>query len=206
MQRPTKVTRRSALVVGLSGVAALAGCSDAPSGRKETATATYDLTVSRADSELQLDVSPSGTVSDVIQLNAGRDVTFVISNDADTPVGFHNHVSQDEFVLGAGESRSIEFSLTDDMVGRHEIEGWVAAEANEHGEESDGHGDEESKTMDEHEEEVHSNETTEESHSEHEEETHAEESGGEDTHDGEDEHHGDETVSLAVVEVRPAGS
>lgn len=129
---PTRSTsRRSLLVAAGSALVPLAGClggGSEPSGPQER---SYTLTILRSGESLDLRIDPAGDVADVIKIRVGDTVHFTVVNQADVPVGFHNHADDVEIVIEPGAERSMTFEATEAMTGRQEIEGWVAEE--EHG-------------------------------------------------------------------------
>lgn len=138
--RPT-YDRRTFLGASGSTMLVLAGClgQSEPSGPQHR---SYTLTITQPGDTLELQIEPSGEVADVIQINVGDTVEFAILNEADVPVGFHNHANDAEIVIDPGEQREMSFEATEAMTGRQEIEGWVAE--GEHDEEGahGGHGGE----------------------------------------------------------------
>lgn len=134
------VTRRTVLVAAGSGVGGLAGCIDTPAGGSGPERREFALTISRSGDALEMRIDPAGDVEDVIRIFVGDTVRFDIANETDVPVGVHNHATDVEIVLDAGGQRTMAFEATEAMIGRHEIEGWVADD--EHGDgEDDGEGD-----------------------------------------------------------------
>lgn len=118
---PSRLPRRSVLVAGTVAAASLAGCS----GGREPQKRTFTLTISRTDQTLHLRVDPAGDVQDVIRVYVGDTVEFVIVNEADVAVGFHNHATDAEFIIDPGDTREESFEASEAMTGRQEIEGWV---------------------------------------------------------------------------------
>lgn len=174
MQDATGMTRRSVVVGGTAGIVSLAGCLDTFTGGSGSRSRTFECRISRAGEKLAMTVEPEGDVEGVVEVQVGDEVTFEFTNATDAEVGVHNHVNDGEVTIDAGGTHAMAFEVTDDMVGRHEIEGWITGSAGGHHEETteDGHHDEETTT---------------------------------ETHHHEDEGDHGETVTLLVVEVRPAG-
>lgn len=133
--------RRTFLIAGGSTMLAMAGCLG-QSEQSGPQNRSYTLTITRPGDTLELKIEPAGEVADVIQINVGDTVEFTIINEAEVPVGFHNHANDAEIVIETGEQRVMSFEATEAMTGRQEIEGWVVED--EHGEEGahDEHGGE----------------------------------------------------------------
>lgn len=132
------VDRRTVLIAGGSAMASISGCLDGSDSSGPQAR-SYTLAITRSDESFGLQIQPAGDVSGVIQINVGDTVEFTIINEADVPVGFHNHANDAEIVIDPGETRTMSFEATEAMTGRQEIEGWSAEDGNGGGE---GHGSE----------------------------------------------------------------
>lgn len=138
----SQLCRRTVLAAGGSAILSLAGClSDGsePSGPQQR---SYTLTLTRSGETVELQIDPAGEVADVIQISVGDTVEFTIVNDADVPIGFHNHANDAEIVVVAGAERTMTFEATEAMTGRQEIEGWVAEGADGATETDGEHGGE----------------------------------------------------------------
>lgn len=136
MQAP--LNRRAVLVSGGAAVLSLAGCLGDGSGASRPQEREYTLTIDRPAETIELQIEPAGDVADVIQINVGDTVGFTIVNEADVPVGLHNHANDAEHVLEPGAQQAETFEATEAMTGRQEIEGWVV----EHGDDGTGGHDE----------------------------------------------------------------
>lgn len=172
----TGFTRRTVVTIGGVGLAALAGCTSLPGGGESgPQERTFEITIREENGALAATIEPQSEAEGVIQVNVGDDVTFTLENTLDHGVGVHNHVTDQEVTIEAGSSRTMEFTPTEEQVGRHELEAFESDhQEDDHGESEDGHDENE----DEHDE-------TETDHDE-----------------SEDDHGG---TSLAVIEVRPQG-
>lgn len=125
---------RRAVLLAVGTAVAGAGCLGDP-GSDGPRAHTVSLTLTRADGSVEASVESGGPVSDVVQVNVGDSVTFTVRNDADVPVGVHNHADDAEVVVDPGGETDLSFEATEAMTGRHEVEGWLAedGEAGEHG-------------------------------------------------------------------------
>lgn len=127
-------------MVGAAGVVLvpLAGCSDGETESSGPQERSYTLTITSDSDTLEMQIDPAGDVEDVIQINVGDTVKFTVENEADSPVGFHNHANDEQVVIDAGGAHETSFEATEAMTGRQEIEGWIAtADGDDSG---DGHG------------------------------------------------------------------
>jgi hypothetical protein len=180
-QRRCRTSRRTVTAVCATGLAALAGCIDAPFGDSGPESYTYAITLDDGDDGITASIDPSGDVEDVITVEVGDEVTFEVENRRDEPTVFHNHVPHEETTVEAGETATMTFTPTEERIGSHEVEVFDA-------ESSDG-------TDDHHDDAGTDNaETTEGTHGE------TTEGGHDDGHDAE------EIYVILTVEVRPAGS
>lgn len=127
--------RRTFLLGAVAGIASTAGCPDALSGPSGPEDRSFDVTITAADGELTGVVAESD-IEDVVQVRVGDTATFTFANETADPVGVHDHASDSEVVVTPGDERSISFQVTEAMIGRQEIEAWVADETAE----EDGHG------------------------------------------------------------------
>lgn len=101
----------------------------------------YTLTIAASDETIEMQVTPAGEVADVIQVYVGDTVEFTILNEADDPVGFHNHANDAEVMIEPGREHVMTFEATEAMTGRHEIEGWLAAGNQGHADDEEDHGE-----------------------------------------------------------------
>lgn len=131
------VSRRALLLASASGVAASAGCLDMLPNESGPQERTFDVTISTADSELVGTVADAD-VEDVVQVHVGDTAVFTFANETDQPVGVHDHASDAEVVIDPAGEQTIEFEVTEAMIGRQEIEAWFADETDQ--QEDDGHG------------------------------------------------------------------
>lgn len=180
-QRRRRTRRRTVLAVGATGLAALAGCIDAPFGDSGPESYTYAITLDDGDGEITASIDPSGDVEDVITVEVGDEVTFEVENRRDEPTVFHNHVPHEETTVEAGETATMTFTPTEERIGSHEVE---VFDAESSGGTDDHHDDAGTDSA----------ETTEGTHGE------TTEGGHDDGHDAE------EIYVILTVEVRPAGS
>ena len=126
MQQSSGVGRRAVLLAGVPVVGSLAGCLGGIAGGSGPQERTYEVTITRSGGTLQASVDPSGDTAGVVQVNVGDTVTFDVTNEAGVPVGVHNHATDEEVVVEAGGSTTMEFEAVESMTGRHELEGYVA--------------------------------------------------------------------------------
>lgn len=133
---PPSTRRRSFLGTAGLVLAGTAGCLGTSGESSEPTTRQYALTITRQEGALATTVEPAGDAPGVVTVSVGDDVTVDVRNDADVPIGLHDHVTDAEFVLDPDEERSIEFTPAESDVGRHEIEGYPASGETEEG---DGH-------------------------------------------------------------------
>lgn len=171
-----RLTRRGALIGGVTTLGVLAGCTDLI-GDGGPQTRSYDVTIVERDGSLAADVTPQ-TAPGVIQVNVNDDVTLHIENDLEEAIGVHNHVTDEETILSPGETHTMTFTPTDTVVGRHDLEAFRAPD------EHDGGG---------------------ENQSDHDDDSHGNESDHDEEDDDDHDRHG-EGRAVLVIEVRPAGS
>jgi hypothetical protein len=187
------VSRRELVGASVCTLAGLAGCLGSSSGADGTDEHEFDLTVTQSDGELGVTVEPERNTPGVVTVGVGDSVTFTIINDANIAVGLHDHATDRELVLEPDASQTLQFTPTDSMVGRHEIEGYRATGDGDHDHEH-GHGD------DDHGDDDHGDDHDHGHDDSIEEETAA----GDDTAASDDAGgHGGETVTLLTVEIRP---
>lgn len=117
-------TRRTMIVAGFSGLIGISGCLEGATGGGPESR-EFTLTIIRTDEQLELQIEPEGEVADVITISVGDTVEFMIINDTEVSVGFHNHATDAEIVLDPGEDRDMAFEATEAMTGRQELEGWI---------------------------------------------------------------------------------
>lgn len=181
-----RLSRRSVVTIGATGLASLGGCISLPFGRGGPEELTFEITLRGSDGEITASIDPAGDVEDVVQINVGDDVTFEFVNERDHPTGIHNHAIDEEVVIDQGTTHTTAFTPTEEMVGRHEVEAFDAEGSGDHGHE------EGTPTDTDHHEETPT------------EEEHHEETSTTDEH-GSGEHSGQEEFVILTVEVRPSG-
>lgn len=129
------VSRRDMLGCAGAAIVGIAGCiegeTDGPQER------TYRLTLTRSGETIEGTVEPAGPVSDVVQITVGDSVALVVQNDADIPLGVHNHANDAEVIVDPGTVSDLSFEATEPMTGRQEVEAW---DAEGDAAESEGHG------------------------------------------------------------------
>lgn len=118
-----KTNRRAFLLSTAAGITAVAGCLGDLSGDSGPRERSFSVTITTSGAE------PDGTVEgaeveDVVQVHVGDTVSFTFSNDAGEPVGVHDHASDAEIVIEPGDEGTMEFEVTEAMIGRQEIEAW----------------------------------------------------------------------------------
>lgn len=191
------VSRRELVGASVCTLASLAGCLGGSSGADGTDEHEFDLTITRSDGELGITLEPESDTPGVVTVGVGDSVTFTIINDANIAVGLHDHATDRELVLEPDASQTLQFTPTDSMVGRHEIEGYRATGdggGDDHGDDDhggdhdhgggDNHGDDHGHGQDD--------------------STGEETATGDDTAASDDTGgHGGETVTLLTVEIRP---
>lgn len=168
------VSRRAVLGASASALASLAGCLGNSSGGNQPEEREFDLTITRSGGALDATLDPESDTPGVVTVGVGDSVTFAVTNEASVPVGLHDHATDSELVLEPDASQTLQFTPTDSMVGRHEIEGYATegGGGDDHGGDHDhDHGDGST----------------------------AQETSGSDDTGG----HGGETVTLLTVEIRP---
>lgn len=139
--RSTHVTRgvgrRALLWASATGVAAAAGCLDVLPGERDPQERTFDVAITTADDELVGTVE-GADVEDVVQVYVGDTAVFTFANRTDEPVGVHDHASDADVAIDPGGEQTLEFEVTEAMIGRQEVEAWFADETDRR--EGDGHG------------------------------------------------------------------
>lgn len=132
MRPSSGIRRRTVLVTGVSGLVSVSGCFGDISGGNGHGPHTYELTIDRPGQDLEMRIESGGESRDVIRIHVGDTAVLHISNDAGDAVGVHNHANDEQVVIESGTEQTMEFEATEEMTGRHEIEGWTA--------EGDGNG------------------------------------------------------------------
>lgn len=128
--------RRVLLLGGATGVASFAGCLDVLSNDSGPQERSFDVTITTADGELVGTVA-GADIEDVVQVHVGDTAVFTFTNETDESVGVHDHASDTEVVIDPAGEQTLEFEVTEAMIGRQEIEAWVADEEDQG--EDDGH-------------------------------------------------------------------
>lgn len=96
---------------------------------------SFDVSITVSDGGPEATVEEA-EVEDVVQVYVGDTVRFSFTNNTETRLGVHDHASDAEIVVDPGQQESIEFDVRESMIGRQEIEAWLASE----GDEGEGHG------------------------------------------------------------------
>lgn len=134
------ISRRALLAAGLAGAASTAGCLGRfTPGGSGSRTLTYELTLTGSTPDPDLEISPAPDVEGVISIGVGDEVTLEVTNGLDAAFAVHNHVTDEETTVEAGDTATQSFEVIEAMVGRHELEGFVSDGEGEDGEGE--HGD-----------------------------------------------------------------
>lgn len=131
-----KSSRRSLLLAGSSGIAALAGCLDGFSEESGPQERSFEVTITTSDGQLVGTVAEAD-VEDVVQVHVEDTVVFTFVNETGDLVGVHDHASDSDVRVASGGEQTIEFEVTEAMIGRQEIEAWFADETDQ--EDAEGH-------------------------------------------------------------------
>lgn len=127
-----RTNRRVFLLGTATGVSAVAGCLGSLSGDTGPRERSFSVTVTASDGE-PVGVVEAAEIEDVVQVHVGDTVSFTFSNDTDEPVGVHDHASDAEIVIAPADEQTLEFEVTEAMIGRQEIEAWFADDAGDQG-------------------------------------------------------------------------
>lgn len=122
---------RRSVLSGIALTLGSAGCMDALTGDQGPQERSFEVRITAEDDELDGDVSGDETVNGLIQVFVGDTVTFTYNNETDDPVGVHDHPTDEEAVIDGGGETTFEYEVIEAMVGRHEIEAWVAGDSDD---------------------------------------------------------------------------
>lgn len=131
------MSRRVFLLGTATGAAASAGCLDMLPSESGPQKRTFDVTITVSDGELAGTVAEAD-VEDVVQVQVGDTAVFTFANETNELVGVHDHASDAEIVIDPDGEQTMEFEVTEAMIGRQEIEAWFAGETDQ--QEDGGHG------------------------------------------------------------------
>lgn len=87
------------------------------------------MTITDEDGSLSSSVTPRDARG-VISATVGDTIALDIQNETDGDIGVHNHVTEAEFVVEAGTTRTREFTPEESAIGRHEVEAYTVADEN----------------------------------------------------------------------------
>lgn len=120
------VRRRTVLFAGATGIAATAGCLGALSSDSGPQDHTFTVSITRSNGELSGRVAEATDVEDVVQVAVGDSVTLEFVNETDAYVGVHDHATDTEAIVDPGGETTMTFDVSEAMVGRRNIEAWIA--------------------------------------------------------------------------------